>query len=154
MWRRNIWKWLLTVSGTFFLLYFSDFSFTKQLCSAKDHSNNLAVYLSVRITHKFGYLNLTAVLGKFSCGFSVFAEIFCGFAVFSKISSGFAVLETPWHPQYKDMDPDTLTEGMVCRRGPRDSLTSGSHSEGCDRLSNIPLHTSPPILVESFWHFL
>ena len=63
-------------------------------------SNNFAVYFLVKITHDFGYPNTTAVLGKFSCGFSVFAEILSGFAVFSEISSGFAVLGTPLTPPH------------------------------------------------------
>ena len=42
------------------------------------------------------------------------------------------------------------SERMVCTRGPRDSFISGSHLEGCDRLSNIPLHTSSRYLWNRF----
>ena len=69
--------------------------------------NNYAVltcriaYFLVKITHNLEYFNLTAVLGKFSCGFSVFAEILSGFAVFTEILSGFAVLGTPLTPPPK-----------------------------------------------------
>ena len=89
---------LQNVFGTLSLLFLS---FTKQLCSANiyiHYSNNHVVDFLVRIAHNFAYLNLSAVLGEFLCGFSVFAEISSGFAVFAEISSGFAVLGTPLTP--------------------------------------------------------